>query len=518
MNPDAEEWLKRLRTGEEHVVPSPLHRAMTFLLDARNPDEGWAEYLHLPTNLQVTAEAITALRFFRRSAADVAAANAAVWVRRTHGSRETAEDLIALLAVAGTEGQPDGAYADRLSGNLAERITEVSTVLLARALLAAETQPETARPWLEELLARQRGDGSWQSARRADEAIPVTAWAVRALAAWRALPDAARAADRGLAYLRLILRERGWASPALANTYVLAIVTRALATGSGDPELSEEGLNRLRRRQRPDGGWGAGPGEPPSAEQTAAAVIAFAECGAFQYVPLRSARQAVSELTAAQAELARRHESLESDMDARVEERAAYILADRDRLQRRVNELQKDVDGLRGLISAANVDPPETKVHRGTIYTTLLSVALSVGAAATTGLIANRSGKQSWLVTSVYIGALVITIVTAVGVYLVRPGLASIESGLAGSRLVDAFMTASEPLTARERQDVAYELIREGAELPADYARRFFQEWFYRRELDPSVAQALRRWIEDYVGADEGTRKEFLSRLRKTVA
>jgi hypothetical protein len=522
---DAEDWLTRLRTGEEHVVPGPLRRAMTFLLEAQNPGEGWGDYPNLPTDLQVTAQVIAALRTFRRSKADVAAANAAAWTHATHGSCDTADDLIALLSIAGTEGRAEGSYADRLGDDLGGRIATVSTGLLARALPAAGTARETARPWLDELLARQRGDGSWQSAGHAGS-IPVTACAVRALAPWRSLPHVAKAADRGLAYLRAVLGERGWDSPALTTTYVLTLVIRALATGTSDSALVEEGLGRLREYQRPDGGWGGGPGEPSSAEQTAAAVIAFAESEAFRYVPLRTARQAVSELTASLADLARRHEALDSQIDARVEERAGRILADRDRLQRRLDDHRRTSDAPR-----EQADAPTEAWSRigGEILSWLRSEAFFFLLVSGSVVV-----SMAWAIpyvfriNSIVIRTVVIVVLALVAIFMLAvsglgfvTGLKSSRSSLTGTeagRLVDGFMRASERLSVGDRQDVAYELVKEGAELPADYARRLFQEWVYRNELDTAVAQDLLRWMDDYVSAGEETRKEFLSRLRKAVA
>ena len=212
-------WLNRLDAGEEHVIPGALQAAMKFLLEAQIHGEGWAGYPCLPADLHVTAQVVTAVRLFRQQATDVAAGNAAVWIRTKASSPDTAEALISLLAVA--EGPLDGSHTDDLRAELAEKLKngDPSTVILARALLVAERWPETARetarPWVERVIGRQQSDGSWPSAHLAEESVPVTAWAVRALAPWRDRPDVAMAADRGLAYLRSVLQEQGWTSPTL---------------------------------------------------------------------------------------------------------------------------------------------------------------------------------------------------------------------------------------------------------------------------------------------------------------
>lgn len=466
-----------------------------------------------------------------------------MWVRTACGSRNTAEDLVALLTVAGLEGQAD--IAERLRERF-ERVDKLSTIVLAQALLAAETWRENVRPWVDELLRRQRSDGSWKSARLAEESVAVTAWAVRALSPWRDEASIAQAADHGLAYLRSTLCDLGWDSPALASTYVLTAVLRALATGLGDPALSENGLHRLRQSQRADGGWGGGPGEPSSSEHTAAAVIALAESDAFRYVPARPALRAVSEMSGALDELNRRQKATAADIEAQVEDRAAQILADRDRLRKEIDDLRKVADLLRVQIpiegsaenpypanrrnalypaSRSSADPYRASRSSVTVLRSVLAVVITAVGTAVAGIFANSLTTGMSGTSLLLVG---ISVLGSIGVLFLSPkvldrarsrqALHLSSIGTAASELMDGFVVCTEELTARELQDVAYELISEGAELPRDYARRFFRERFYRQNPDPTATQWLRTWMEDYVNANEDVRKEFLSRLRKTVS
>lgn len=526
MSSAADMWRKRLESGEEHVVPGPLRAAMKFLLDAQIRGEGWAGYPHLPADLHVTAQVVTAARLFRHQAADVATGNAAVWIGSAFPSLDTTEDLISLLAVV--EGQSDGTDTDGLRGKLAVNLGngDPSTVLLARALLAAEHWPHvaraTARPWVDRVLGRQLSDGSWSSAHLAEESVPVTAWAVRALAPWRDRREVATAADRGLTYLRSVLGKQGWTSPALTGTYVLTVVLRALATGSGQAELSEEGLDRLRLLQGPDGGWGGGPGEPSSSEHTAAAVIALAEFEAFRFVSLRLTRLTVAELQSELSELAKKQAVVNANIDAWVEERAGKILADRNRLQQRVDDLQASLKNARmirrtvllNLLKRSSVSA--AKARRITV--TGLMALLVVGMVVTwlNAIAMDRFG----VVLRYGIAGVDASVTIALGYLIVRAEWRESHAvdGMAASFLMIDFIEMTDGLSARDSQELAYGLIREGAELPYDYAYRFFQEYIYRRKFPLIRMRQLDNWITAYLKADGKTRKEFLAHLRETLS
>ena len=80
------------------------------------------------------------------------------------------------------------------------------------------------------------------------------------------------------------------------------------------------------------------------------------------------------------------------------------------------------------------------------------------------------------------------------------------------------YMEATDGISARDRQDFAFELIRESAELPSDYAYRSFRDFIYHKRYPLIIRQQLENWLAEYLEADEKARKEFLSQLRQTIS
>lgn len=521
----------RLRAGEEHFAPGPLRDALRFLLREQNPDKGWASHRGLPLDLRITAEVVTALRLFKEDAADMAAGNAAVTVQDHSASATALHELTSLVMIANADGGDGPAPpGDRLADRLAER--EPSTSALAQALLAAEPWRDRglARPWMERLLGRQQSDGSWSAAGDPQGSPVATAWAVRALQAWLYEPDAARAAERGLARLRSVLREHGWDSPALSGTYALCAVLRAMATGAGrDDGLCDEGLERLWSSQRPDGGWGGGPDEPSNAEHTAVAVLALAEFDSFRFVPLRSARRALGELTAALSAAEERSRASDVEIDARVEERAKQILADRNRLRKEVARQERIIASLSGAEARPTAMPYVemsknlTLISRASkgIESPHFALAVIATAAFATFLAFQNTEKESdpaYAIIFTILSFFFTTFALSISIAIFRQIASSRRSkhpSSASQHLLKSFMEATSKLPPSQREDLTYELTAESAGLPVEFTERRLLTYIARRNFLPETMGALSHWIDEYLSASDQTREGFLERLRE---
>lgn len=532
----AAEWLGRLAPAEEHLVPADLRRAASFLRGHRNPDEGWGDHPRLPTDIQVTAQVITALQALRDPKAGELVAGVAAWARDRYADRPptTAQDAIGLLTLATADQDLDGHYPQRLRTVLGAAMARldsdrVSTPTLAQAVLAAEPWTEEhrqrARPWARELARRGQGADAWHRSGLPEESLAVTSLAVRALAPWRdGDQKAAKAVRHGLEHLRSHLLAQGWESSTLSGTYALTLVLRALATDpEGAPELLEEGVDLLRSRQGSDGGWTGGtPGSGPSSiEHTAVAVTALVESGACRYVPMPAAGSVIRELRTELEEVARRRAALEQDIEEQIDERLGKAAAERRQLRRRLQETEAELERVREREKLRDSVPEPRAVPVWPTWRQRRTWVLAGGALFSFAavLIADKAGAPGWapaagiLITSVLLSVMLVPRARTKP----EPQPPESPSARRAARLAEEFMDATASLPSSVREEFVYRLARESNDLPAELYLRFLIELTSQLKIDRDSERQLHRWTEQYALIEPHNRHTLISRLRRMV-
>ena len=546
------EWLGQLTVAEEHLIPADLRRAAELLRATRIPGEGWGADPRVSTNLQVTAQVISALQTLRYPKARELAATVATWAHRSYEQQPptTAQDAIALLVLATADQETEGSYPEELRTSLRTALKDLdsdqlSTLTLAQAVLATELWPDEhrsrAEPWVQELVRRGQGADAWEKAGLPEESLPVTALAVRALAPWQQQKQVATVMERGLEHLRSHLFAHGWASPALSGTYVLSLVLRALVCDTdSEPELSEEGFDLLRSRQCPDGGWTGTEASHGSSsfEHTAAAITALAESGCCRYVPLLAGRGVIRQLTKSLDEVTQREAALEDDIQGQVEERVGQALTDRDQLRKqlknretelrnRETELKKrqaEIARLRLIEYGEEIEPKSRLTLRLPTWLRPIWVALTVQFIGIAVVVLAVFPKSFGTVSKYALGAIGAILLIMGFVLQWRdmrsyspPSLPESPSIGRSRRLVGEFMDATEDLSTSAREELVYRLAREGTDLPPRLFVRFLTELTNQLKIDRETSRRLRGWMEKFATMEPQDRQALISQLRRAV-
>lgn len=539
------EWLDQLIVAEEHLIPADLRKAAEFLRSTRNPGEGWGDYPRVSTDLNVTAQVISALQTLRHPKVRELAASVAAWAHRHYEEQPptTAQDAIALLVLATADQETEGSYTEELRASLRTALKyldsdRLSTLTLAQAVLATELWPDEyknrAQPWVQELVQRGQGADAWNKAGLPEESLPVTALAVRALAPWRLHNSVAAVMQRGLEHLRSHLFAHGWASPALSGTYVLSLVLRALVCDTdSEPELSEEGLGLLRSRQRSDGGWTGTEAShgSSSVEHTAAAITALAESGCCRYVPLLGTRGVIRQLTKSLDEVTQLEAALQEDIEGQVEERVGQAISERDQLRKRLKNRETEIKSqeaeivrLREFVSELE-RPPKTRSTLGLPvplrprWLVLIVQTVSIAAIAVATIVKNFT--ISGRILLYVVGAITLVLSVPLLFWYIRSDVptspSESPSARRSRRLVEEFMDATEDLPASTREELVYRLAREGTDLPPGLFLRFLTELTNQLRIDRDTNRRLRGWIEKFAEIEPQDRHALISQLRRAV-
>lgn len=536
------EWLDQLTAAEEHLIPADLRRAAEFLWSARNSGEGWGDYPKVPTDLQVTAQVIGALQILRHPKTGELVTSVAAWAKHyLDRPAATIQDAIGLLALATADQDIDGRYPEELRSTLRTALTHldsdrVSTVTLAQAVLATESWSDEhkkwAQPWVDELVRRGQGADAWHKAGLPEESLPVTSLAVRALAPWKHRHAVEVVVQCGLEHLRSHLLGDGWESRALSGTYALTLVLRALATDPDcEPQLSEEGLDLLRSRQRSDGGWTGGEQErgSSSVEHTAAAVTALTEYGVCRYVPLLATRSVIRQLTTSLDEVTKRQAALEEDIDGQVEERLGRAITERQQLRRRLQERESELKRLRRRVDeteSLSETLPDKRSSLTRRWLPLNSTVMAMAASLLVVLITFRDSIPRLdtpfsAIMSTVIGIIIVfgpLVIFGIFTNSTRKSVSESVSAKRARRFVDDFMDATEDLPASVREELVYRLAREGADLPSDLFLRFLTELTSKHlRIDRDTDRRLRSWMEEFARVEPQERRALIARLRRII-
>ena len=253
-----------------------MRGAADFLL-AQDALSDWGVFALARAGFDVPSGAVEALK---RRASDAEAFRLPTDIERT------------VLALAAVGEHPAGAASLDLIRMIAthDRLVDQGTMAAVFALIALDAGPYdipsdakwTRQSLVDWLLARQRPDGGWGYAEGAASSVDVTAAALAALAPYRSQQAAAKAVERGLAFLAAQQQadggfaENGGSSESVAQV-LIALAALGLPADDARFVRTKGGLvDRLLSFRRADGGFAHLAGEPSDAMATEQALMALA--------------------------------------------------------------------------------------------------------------------------------------------------------------------------------------------------------------------------------------------------
>ncbi|MGV9373095.1 hypothetical protein [Micromonospora tulbaghiae] len=561
-----------LRGLEESYVPHRLQRSLRWLKEARKPREAWPLFPGLSSDLHASAVVIRTLQLVGNDHLRVEIAESAAFLRETFApklSGATVQDLIDLL-IAATAESSESAYQRSLLVELRTRLPILergaggcSTALLAQVLIVAADTPHKSdmQHWCDILIERQhRYKGYWPDAASIrDESVVATCWAVYALAVW----DRAKYAESiraGLDYLHSFITDSGWEWIEGQGTYVLSLTLRAFCFGEGlYASLQEEGIALLTSFMNVDGGWGVQRGEVSGTEYTALALGALVESGVGRFVPCRAAEKVILQITARAEALEAERDRLKQDFDDRVEQQCGRVLRERDKLRQEIEDVKTKVSQFEHRLrlerlesyrlrhrteaslreSVAAVTEPVTvptfvrQLMRGSLLPLLLGT-LVAGTLLTSGYLLADDGSS---LGSVFIGAALAAlgigaggvVINFVNQYFERrrllakrverledlgPTEVTSEDTPIGA-LAALFRYATEDLPPDLCEEIVYRLIRQGADMPPEYGRRFASDLLVQMHIPPRYSVRLEAWLDEWLQLKPSSRRAVLTQLRR---
>jgi hypothetical protein len=354
-----EKWKARIVAREVFLLPPAVQSGAQFLLGARNDREAWGAYARMPLDLVSSAAAIEALEFCEQSDFEPTVLNSRIALRdyiREHADVLDLSGLTASLRILApldrsTElcelvesivGKIREARAHSGWGSPVTAIPSTADVLLA-LLPYREIAGDLIDSTVKFLHDEQNQDGGWPVAVGRPSAPVPSARAICALVVSQPEQESNDFQDASR-YLQSVLT-RGWelllSESGGVNT--IAQVLRAAGSLKSFPfDMISPGIDLLLDQRNSDAAWGERKGGNSNVEATSACLIALCAAGANRLISSKVALSAITDAGIALQEVRNELDQMRGDIRNQVTRGTGRIVAENDRLNARVIELEKE--------------------------------------------------------------------------------------------------------------------------------------------------------------------------------
>jgi Skp family chaperone for outer membrane proteins len=368
---------------------------------------------------------------------------------------------------------------------------------------------------------------------------------------------------RGLYFLQDQLTTNGWLNLGSGgDTFTQSVVLRALAeVPEADYKWIQEGVDTLINKMNPDGSWGERSGETGSVESTALSLLALIAAGENQFVPTRLVRTALIDVQRQLDEITEERNRLREDFENRVQEVCGEVAQERNTLKKESQELRNRVrsaqeDSQKALELKESAELRQQVLERELELSRYQQESRLRSSLKSTDLLLSNSLNPSLLLqvvrallgwTPSILAAVLVwwfwqwppsvwriiafvsmaIISSAASWFLLRGTSSSMPSLKLGSpdffassdssslRYIYMDMASEWPPSLRE--EIAYRLLTEIAEMPSDIATRYAEDLTFRLDLPSFQRSQLSDWLRQALRLNLTDRRILFDQLMRTT-